>query len=480
MKALRTTVVLAALVTFASVLPASASIPAWAAAKLATLPVGAQGIPDGFLPTLTCVSIGNCEAGGAYTDSHGDVEGLVLNEAKGVWTAPQTLKAPANAAANPGVTIYALSCGALNNCAAAGSYQDRADNVLAFVANEVAGHWLPAKQVTLPTNALAKGQNALLRSIQCSSSGECSAVGTYDDNNSITSRTEGFVVSETHGTWARAREVVAPNPNFNPFLSLNQIACASVGDCVAVGSFINANDVTEGLVVDQVGGAWTHGRTLALPSNASAFAGATLSEVACVHRSDCAVFGTYNTTTGAVEALSARSLNGVWSQAVQVTLPANAGLNPHVFLYGFDGIACATSGNCAAGGQYEDASGDFQGFLANETAGTWQSATELALPGGAKQAGKNGGVVALACPAVGECRASGAYVDASGNYQAVVVTEQGGSWQTGVKVVLPGNATTVGVDGGIYSLICLTTSSCVGTGSYLKSASTYDGFTLAS
>lgn len=479
MKPFRAATVVAALVTFASV-PASASVPAWSAAKPATLPTGALGIPNGFLPTLTCVSVGNCEAGGAYTDAHGDVEGLILNESKGVWTAPRTLRAPANASANPGVTIYGLSCAAVGNCAAVGTYQDRLGNVLAFVADEAASRWSNAREVLLPTNALTKGQSAALRSVQCSSLGDCSAVGTYDDNNAVSSRSEGFVTSETNGTWARAREVVVPQPNFNPFITLNQIACASVGNCVAVGSFINASDVTEGLLVDQVGGTWMTGRTLALPSNASAFAGATLSEVTCVHRSTCAVLGTYNTSTGAIEGLSAASIDGDWTRAQELLMPANANTNPHVFLYGFDGIACATSGDCAVGGQYEDASGNAQGFLANETAGVWQHAVELALPSGAKQAGKNGGVVALACPATSECRASGAYLDAAGDYQAVVVNEVDGTWQPGVKVVLPGNATTVGVDGGIYALVCLTPTACVGSGSYLKGATTYGGFTLAS
>jgi hypothetical protein len=52
-------------------------------------------------------------------------------------------------------------------------------------------------------------------------------------------------------------------------------------------------------------------------------------------------------------------------------------------------------------------------------------------------------------------------------------------WETGVKVTLPNNAASVGVDGGIYSLLCATPTSCIGTGSYLAGASTYEGFTLS-
>ena len=481
MKFLRSTTVVATLVTLASVVPASASsAPAWKDAKLVTLPKGAQGLPLGYLPTLTCVAPGNCEAGGAYATRSG-VEGLILNETNGVWTAPVTLKAPANAANAAGVTIYGLSCGALGNCAAVGSYDDQAGNVEAFFANEVGKKWSAATQVTLPANAVGTGQNALLRSVNCSSAGSCSAVGDYQANNALASRSVGFGTSEVHGSWKRASEITTTStPNFNPFITLNQIACASSANCVAVGSFVDANNVTHGLLVSEISGAWSRGVSLSLPPDASAYAGATVSEVACVKKSGCAVLGTFNTSTGAVEGLSASELDGVWSRANELTMPANAGVNPHVFLYGFVGIACASTGNCAAGGQYRDGAGNYQGFLDNEVAGTWKSAVEVSLPNGAPSEGKNGGVITLTCPRADNCRAGAAYLDGAGHYQALVVDEVNGAWMTGATVVLPGGATTVGVDGGLYSLVCLTTSSCMGVGSFLRGAATYEGFTLAS
>jgi hypothetical protein len=480
MKLAHATAAVATLVIFASALPASASLPAWSTAKSVALPTGAKGIPDGFLPTLTCVSVGNCEAGGSYTNAANQIEGLILNESRGVWTAPTSLKAPVGAAANPGVTIYSLSCGSVGNCSAAGNYEDRAGNDLAFYADEVHGAWSAARELELPLNALVNGQDAAIHSIDCPSAGDCSAVGNYSDNNPVAPQDEGFVASEIHGVWRRGSQIViAASTNFNPFVSMGQVDCASNGRCVAVGSYINANDVTEGLLVDENGDAWAHGVTLALPADASAFAGATLSEVTCIKDSSCAVFGSYYSHSGAIEALSASQNHDVWSRAVELVMPANADVNPHVFLYGFGGIACASSGNCSVGGQYEASNGDYEGFLVNESSGTWTPAAELSLPAGARSAGKNGGIVALACPAVGQCRASGAYLDANDQYQAVVVTEVDGVWETGVKVILPNNAASVGVDGGIYSLLCASPTSCTGTGSYLAGASTYEGFTLS-
>jgi hypothetical protein len=407
------------------------------------------------------------------------VRGLIATDSNGRWTAPVSLVAPAAAAANPGVTVYQVSCGAVGNCAAVGSYLNRSGDVAPFVDNDRGAHWQRALTLSLPANALVKGQDALVRAVACSSANTCSAIGTYQDNNPVASRNEGFVANERAGHWGRARQISLPASNYNPFVTVTQIACSSSTDCVGVGSFINANDVTEALVVDEVGGTWHRAESLKLPNDASRFAGASVSEVTCLS-SSCATFGTYNSTSGAIDAMSASEISGVWTTASELTMPANAAANPHVFLFGFGGIACASSGDCSVGGQYKDSAGGYQGFLEDETNGTWSPAVELTLPSNGSSGGQNGGIVALSCPSAGNCEASGSYLDTTGNYQAVVVGEVNGVWQRGSEITLPSGADTVGVDGGIYAIDCVNATSCVGVGSFLKGASTYEGFTLAS
>jgi hypothetical protein len=177
--------------------------------------------------------------------------------------------------------------------------------------------------------------------------------------------------------------------------------------------------------------------------------------------------------------MSASESDGVWTTASVLAMPSNAAVNPHVFLFGFGGIACAATNNCSVGGQYRDNAGDYQGFLENEVDGVWSPATQVTLPSNGDSGGQNGGVVAISCPTLGGCQASGSYLDASGNYQAVVFSETDGVWQRGTEVTLPGGAGTVGADGGIYAIYCAGADSCVGVGSFLKGASTYEGFTLA-
>jgi hypothetical protein len=69
-------------------------------------------------------------------------------------------------------------------------------------------------------------------------------------------------------------------------------------------------------------------------------------------------------------------------------------------------------------------------------------------------------------------------LDASSEYQALVINEVGGQWEAGLKITLPTGNNTVGVDGGVYGLICHATGPCTATGSYLKTLTNYEGFTV--
>ncbi|MFZ1062814.1 MAG: hypothetical protein WAN30_05010 [Acidimicrobiales bacterium] len=479
MKIQRVTLFIALAFTFVAGATAGASVnPTWQAAKNAALPKGATGLYNGNLSVLSCAAPGDCAAAGIDQDASGNTYGLLLNEVDGVWRDPSNVVPPGNADVSYGVSIDDVSCGAPGSCSAVGTYADAAQNELSFVVNEVDGVWQKAVEVTLPANAIKSSQISDLHSIACSSSGSCSAVGTYLATAGANSIEEPLAVTETAGHWGNASEVTLPaGTNYNPFAELNQVACASAGNCAAAGSYIDQNDVTHALVVNQIAGVWRVGTSLAPPANASSFTGANVSEISCARAGDCAAVGTYIVSGGAVEMLADNESNATWAHSIEVQLPASAAANPHVLLYGFGGVACPSVGECVSGGQYQDKDGNYQGFLVNEINGRWQAATQLTLPAGAEQAGKNGGVVALSCVAVGDCTAGAAYEDTSGNYQALVVNETNHVWATGTKVTLPSGASTVGPAGGIYAVDCQKSGTCDAVGSYETPSGNYLGFT---
>jgi hypothetical protein len=264
----------------------------------------------------------------------------------------------------------------------------------------------------------------------------------------------------------------------DPYVDINQVACTHAGNCVAVGSSISQDNATEGLIITEVNGAWKSATAAVLPGNASAYPSALLSEVTCVSTNNCTAVGTYTDVTGGVEGMTVTETHATWARGLAMTMPSGAAANPHTFFYGYGGLACSSIGNCSAGGQYLVGTSTYEGFFINEVKGTWQSATEMALPAGAQMAGRNGGVVAVSCRSAGNCSAGAAYLDASSEYQALVINEVGGQWEAGLKITLPTGNNTVGVDGGVYGLICHATGPCTATGSYLKTLTNYEGFTV--
>ena len=473
----RWSVILLALSTLVAV-PAAAAAPTWENAQRVLLPAGATGLSQGYLPSLSCPDATNCATTGIYSDTRGGAHALVASEVAGHWERAREVNAPPDGASTPSVTPYAISCASAGDCAIVGSYLNSSGSAVAFSATEVNRTWHDAQAITLPSNAATTGQNAQLRAVVCESPGTCSAVGTYLEASTPLSHTVAMTVDEVHGVWRGAQSLALPTGlNVDPQVTLSNLACASPGNCAASGSYLDANNVTRGLLVNEVASHWS-ATTLLEPTNASPYALAQVSSLACARPGFCTAIGTYETADGLLEGFTVDERGATWSRAMMMRLPVAASVNPHVFFYGYGGISCPSVGNCATGGQYRDATGTYQGFVINEVSGVWAAATRVVLPAGAS-AGHNGGVVALACASAGTCRAGAAYLDAHGNYQALTLSEVGNVWGAGQRVSLPGDATSVGVDGGVYAMTCTAQNHCTGVGSYLASPTTYQGFTIS-
>lgn len=455
---------------------ANASALTLARATTLSLPSPNSGLNQGYLPFQSCSSAGNCAVAGMYLGAHGYAAGVIDYQIKGVWKAPVDVTPPNGYSAAKGVTMQGVSCPSDGNCVALGQYVDKT-NQLPFTLTELNGVWQKGAALALPAGAMATNESSTPRAITCVSNGNCTIVGTYTTNASAFA-TEGFMTSEVHGLWRHTVTLSLPAAtNANPFVSLSQVACWTATSCVAVGSYVDANNVSHAVVVSEVGAVWKRAVAMSLPGNASAFAGAQFNEVTCVTGGSCLAAGTYNTITGAVQPVVALSLDGVWNRALEVSLP-NAAANPLALFYGFKGVACANAGNCALGGQFLDKSGHYQGFLDNVVNGTLQRAQALVLPAGAAQSGHNGGVVSISCPGVGTCVAGAAYLNAQNAYVALLTSETNDVWSAESTVSLPGTAATVGVAGGVYSVQCFNVTTCQVSGSYQSGATRYDGFSL--
>src|SRR6266851_4155222 len=198
---------------------------------------------------VSCASAGNCAAGGFYRDRSRHSQAWVASQVNGRWGT--AIVVPGTAALNAGGAggVASVSCASAGTCTAGGSYTDGSGlgNSQGFVASQVNGRWGTAIEVP-GTAALNAGGDTHVSSVACASAGNCAAVGFYHDGSSIYS--EAFVASQRNGRWGTAIEVPGTAAlNAGGEAQVNSVSCNQPGPCTAGGSYKHSHGPTQGFVV---------------------------------------------------------------------------------------------------------------------------------------------------------------------------------------------------------------------------------------
>ena len=356
---------------------------------------------------------------------------------------------PANAATSRtlGATVSSVSCASVGNCSAVGTYVDNEGNPEGLLLTETAGTWEPGVEAILPYGAVPDAFLSL-QSISCASAGNCSAVGVYD---SFSHNIQGLLLTESGGSWSVGLQASLPDGAISAG-RLPSVSCASVGNCTAVGFFNDANGDTHSMLLTEKAGTWANGIEPSLPADAAGTAGATVVSVSCASAGDCTAVGDYRARSGE-RGLLLTETDGKW-MAVRALLPKDAPWPRATFL---DSVSCASAGNCGAVGFYGS-----NGLLLTERAGTWSRGVRAVLPADAEPGLTE--INAVSCASPGDCSAVGTYEDRSYNTQGLLLTEAAGNWGSGAEVqsaitglneteldsvscASPGNCSAVGTDG---------------------------------
>src|SRR5215471_2416641 len=334
-----------------------------------------------------------------------------------------------------------------------------------------AGTWRTAIEVP-GLGLLNKGGDAGVSSVSCGSAGNCAAGGSYLDGPDGPGNYQAFVVSEQNGTWRKAIEVPGSGAlNKGGAADVESVSCASAGNCAAGGFYTELGNPGhfQAFVVSEINGTW--GKAIEVPGSGAlnAGGGAGVSSVSCASAGNCAAGGFYTDTDGFghQQAFVVSERNGTWGTARQV--PGSGALNTGASA-NVNSVSCGSAGNCAAGGYYFDGSWNFQAFVVSERNGTWRTAIEV--PGsGALNTGGSARVESVSCASAGNCAASGVYNDGSGHQQAFVVSGVNGTWRTAIEV--PGSgALNTGecplrcARGGVSSVSCASAGNCAAGGTY--------------
>src|SRR5262249_7230037 len=121
------------------------------------------------------------------------------------------------------------------------------------------------------------------------------------------------------------------------------------------------------------GGTWGTAREVPGTAALNTEGAASINDISCASSGNCAAGGFYAVDEGP-QAVVVNQVNGTWAKAQEV--PGTAALNAGAYA-AITSVSCPAAGDCGAGGYYTDASGATQAFVVSETGGTWGTAREL-------------------------------------------------------------------------------------------------------
>ncbi len=409
---------------------------------------------------IVCTSSGDCVSGGSFTDKSLNQQAFLSQETNGVWSNPTEIAAALNVGGF--ATVTGISCPTSGNCTAVGNYNDNSSIEHAYVVNQVNRTWgFPTELPDFTT--LSFEDASVINGLSCSSTTACVGIGQYSDHSTTVS--QPIIFTETNGTWATPVEAPGASTfNTNGLTLITGFSCATATTCVVGGGVFNltaTNPYLNPFLIEEKNGVW--GNMVAPPGVAALtrIPDAAVTGVSCGAAGDCAVGGFYYDAVGGSQAFILNEVGGVWGSATQLfsTQLLGSGLNNAV-----NGVDCPSAGNCALIGSYADSKGISQAFVDDETNHVWNPAIEVP---GVQPLNNNAGasLMTISCSAVGDCSAGGSYTDANTNTQALLVNESSGTWTSAIEA--PGSASlNKGGSATIAQVSCSVDGSCGVQGLY--------------
>ena len=374
------------------------------------------------LDAISCMPRGSCISVGSYDDTSGNLQALYSSGADGVWQRATEFAAPVNAASNPHAFLASVSCVSAGNCVAVGGYRDASNLSQAMVVSSTNGVWGGPSKALAPASAFSNPMADLL-GVSCTSVGNCVAVGQYYDSSGPSE--QPMVAAETNGVWGQAFQTAEPSNAGSPRIaSLDSVSCISLGNCTAIGSYLDASSDTQAMINTETNGVWNSPSSAPTevipPPDAAANPGSLLSGLSCTSSGSCVAVGHYFDTASNQDAMVATEADGVWNQAIKVIQPSDAAANPDADLRS---VSCTSVGFCTAVGSYRDTFDHQHAMSSDQSEGAWGQAGPVASPPNAtfNSASQLTGV---SCPVAGGCVAAGGYDSNASGEMEPMVTDQ--------------------------------------------------------
>ncbi len=195
------------------------------------------------LKGISCTAPGSCGASGDYYDSTSHSQAMLVTLTGGAGTGASEVTLPPNATGTVRyVGMESISCSAPGTCSAAGAYFDTSGNTEAMVVSESGGAPAPATELGLPANAAGSSQRATLGGIGCTAAGVCTAVGYYVDGAGATQA----MVATSEPVLSLATSTLPPAERGHPY----RAQLAAGGGAGSYSFTVTAGTLPSGLSLD--------------------------------------------------------------------------------------------------------------------------------------------------------------------------------------------------------------------------------------
>ena len=312
-----------------------------------------EATPHVVARSLSCVSPGNCELVGTF-DQQGSLTGsasFVVAQTGGVW---QTVAPLVNNDAGP-ITDATVDCVGSTWCLAGANVASIGTSVhepriSIFSQNK----WSPLSLSAY--DSLNNGINqplsiAPVQAVSCGAVGDCTIAGQYG----ITTKKLGlYVAAITTTSTITSVAAVTAIPGIATLAnggsaSVTGLACTSAGDCSLVGTYVNGAKQTEIFTDTEVNGAWGTATLLAGSKYLNLGNNDALTNLSCIADQVCAAAGFYTDGLGNTHTLVANEIPAGWYGVGPLpdATELNGGNEASV-----TALACATTGSCAAAGDF--------------------------------------------------------------------------------------------------------------------------------
>jgi hypothetical protein len=338
----------------------------------AVSPPGNLGTPD--ILDVSCWAPSDCVATGISDDSSGNIYGELLTDSGGSWTAIQA-PLPANAAGLDLVYRFEVSCPAAFQCVAAGNYTDTSGALQGFLLTDSGGSWT-AQEAPLPI--ASANPKVSMGGLSCWAAEQCIVTGTYFPDQS---GGYGVMWTDSGGTWQVANSdaggevscwapsqcmiagdgfttdldgsltnVDIPQPSPSDYLIVTGVSCQSATQCIAVGVYKDPAGNLAGLVWTDSGGTWTVAQEPEPAGVSAAGPDVILSGVSCWAASQCLAVGMYgDNSSGDLSPMLLTDSDGSWTTTA-VPQPSNDASA----IQALQAVSCPAPAQCVAAGDDGD------------------------------------------------------------------------------------------------------------------------------